>query len=573
MPFPSYIHCGYNDHQSDDCVYYPICEICGSYDHDTHGHNRITFLKRGIKPRNTQHITKNCETCGSNVHTTSDHHDIEWFRKREALQAKKVESFKASKTESSSSLRLKTPTKSIYQILPAQIWDVPGPEGMYVKNFTHWSKGYGYGIVFKKGVKDGWLAGCRKVIGLDGCFLKHTCKGELLTAMGRDANNQMYPIAWAVVRVENSENWMWFLSLLQDDLSLNDGTGITIISDSHKGLLDAVHEFLPQAEHRKCTRHIFANFKKKFSGVQLQSLFWYAATSTLVPQFEAHMETIKVINPLAYNYLVERNPNTWSRAFFEMDRRCAAFENGISESFNKAILVPRGKPIITMLEEIRLYIMQRLFEMNKLASSLEDSITPSIRKRLELLKDKQRYWDVVPSGFQVLEVRKGDDSFGVNLQNKVCSCRMWELSGVPCVHAVAAYMHLNIDIDQGVSNWYSQEAWFSAYQFSINPVIGSKYWKRTNNEPPLPPICRRLPGRPKKQRIKCPTETTNTTHTTQISRGDEQDEEIFREFMEEEARKEEEYARRCREEEEWEAQMDWIHPMHWTEDGNEGNRE
>ncbi|GKD14648.1 hypothetical protein Tco_1199055 [Tanacetum coccineum] len=51
------------------------------------------------------------------------------------------------------------------------------------------------------------------------------------------------------------------------------------------------------------------------------------------------------------------------------------------------------------------------------------------------------------------------------------------------------------------------------------------------------------------------------------------DEEIFREFMEEEARKEEEYARRCREEEEWEAQMDWTHPMHWTEDGNEGNRE
>ncbi|GJW77189.1 receptor-like serine/threonine-protein kinase ALE2 isoform X2 [Tanacetum coccineum] len=36
---------------------------------------------------------------------------------------------------------------------------------------------------------------------------------------------------------------------------------------------------------------------------------------------------------------------------------------------------------------------------------------------------------------------------------------------------------------------------------------------------------------------------------------------------------EEEYARRCREEEEWEAQMDWTRPMHWTEDGNEGNKE
>ncbi|GJR04401.1 hypothetical protein Tco_0527385 [Tanacetum coccineum] len=85
IPFPSCIHCGYNDHKSDDCVYYPICEICGSYDHDTHGHNRIISLRRGIKPRNPQHVTKNYETFGSNVHTTSDHNDIEWFRKREAL--------------------------------------------------------------------------------------------------------------------------------------------------------------------------------------------------------------------------------------------------------------------------------------------------------------------------------------------------------------------------------------------------------------------------------------------------------------------------------------------------------
>ncbi|GJV18032.1 hypothetical protein Tco_1363355 [Tanacetum coccineum] len=54
-----------------------------------------------------------------------------------------------------------------------------------------------------------------------------------------------------------------------------------------------------------------------------------------------------------------------SRAFFEMDRRCAAFENGISKSFNRAILIPRHKPIITMLEEIRLCIMQRLAAMNK----------------------------------------------------------------------------------------------------------------------------------------------------------------------------------------------------------------
>ncbi|GJT21399.1 hypothetical protein Tco_0891336 [Tanacetum coccineum] len=368
-----------------------------------------------------------------------------------------------------------------------------------------------------KGVKDGWLAGCRKVIGLDGCFLKHTCRGELLTAMGRDANNQMYPIAWAVVRVENADNWGWFLHLLHDDLSLNDGNGITIISDSHKGLIDAVNDWLPEAEHRKCTRHIYANFKKKYSGLQYQRLFWAAASCTLEQQFVQIMDQIKQLHEGAYDYLIQRNPNSWSRAFFEMDRRCAAFENGISESFNRAILIPRHKPIITMLEEIRLYIMQRLAAMNKVAFSLEDRITPSIRKRLEILKEKQREWTVFPSGFQELEIRKGDHSYGVNLQHKVCQCRMWELSGVPCVHAVAAYLHVGNDLDLGVSHWYSQESWFNAYQFSIKPVFGSNMWKRTSDVPPLPPLVRTMPGRPQKARIKAPGETCSS-HTSRVGR-------------------------------------------------------
>ena len=72
-------------------------------------------------------------------------------------------------------------------------------------------------------VKIGWIVGCRRVIGLDGSFLKGQCKGELLTAIGRDPNNQVYPIAWAVVEVENKVNWRWFLSLVRQDLGLEGG--------------------------------------------------------------------------------------------------------------------------------------------------------------------------------------------------------------------------------------------------------------------------------------------------------------------------------------------------------------
>ena len=102
------------------------------------------------------------------------------------------------------------------------------------------------------------------------------------------------------------------------------------------------------------------------------------------------MDQIKLLDEAAHKWLVERNPNSWSRAFFEMDRCTAAFENGISESFNARILNARGKPIITMFEDIRIYVMQRVYYMNKKAMDLEDSITPTVRRQLNILTNKQR---------------------------------------------------------------------------------------------------------------------------------------------------------------------------------------
>ena len=53
-----------------------------------------------------------------------------------------------------------------------------------------------------------WKESCRPLIGIDGCFLKNKVKGQLLVALGRDANNRIYPIAWGVVKVENTDNWV-----------------------------------------------------------------------------------------------------------------------------------------------------------------------------------------------------------------------------------------------------------------------------------------------------------------------------------------------------------------------------
>ncbi|CAI9303295.1 unnamed protein product [Lactuca saligna] len=295
-----------------------------------------------------------------------------------------------------------------------------------------------------KSIKDGWIEGCRRVIGVDGCFLKGVCRGELLTAVGRDANNQMYPLAWVVVPVENKETWMWFIDLLLEDIEMGDGRGLTIISDQHKGLMEAVKERAPSCEHRNCARHIYANFKKKgFTGVEFRRLFWRATKATTNSNFRSHMREIRTMSTEAYEHLIERDPNTWCRAFFEPQASCDAVENGISESFNATIVEARKKPIITMLEEIRLYVMERMYNQKIKGHKWDMEICPSIRKRIEKMKEEQRYWDVIPSGEEEYEVKLAHEVYAVHLESKTCGCRAWKLSGIPCVHDIVAILCMN----------------------------------------------------------------------------------------------------------------------------------
>ncbi|KAL2930758.1 Halomucin [Bienertia sinuspersici] len=73
------------------------------------------------------------------------------------------------------------------------------------------------------GVAKGWIEGCRKVLCVDACFLKTFLGGQLLAAIGRDGNDQMYPVAWAVVEGENNQSWEWFINEVKQSLQLNDG--------------------------------------------------------------------------------------------------------------------------------------------------------------------------------------------------------------------------------------------------------------------------------------------------------------------------------------------------------------
>lgn len=137
-------------------------------------------------------------------------------------------------------------------------------------------------------------------------------------------------------------------------------------------------------DHRQCARHVYANFKKSYNGLDYKRMFWGASLSTTEASFLAAMDELKEMNVNAYEHLMQRNPQSWCRAFYPGGRACEAVENGISESFNSVILEARTKPLLTMLEEIRMYVMERFYRMSKKHLTWKDDVCPNILKKLEL---------------------------------------------------------------------------------------------------------------------------------------------------------------------------------------------
>jgi hypothetical protein len=76
--------------------------------------------------------------------------------------------------------------------------------------------------------------GCRPIIGLDGCHLKGVYGGQLLSAVGRDGNDNLFPIAMAVVEAETKDSWTWFLMELTEGIKAQEKMKSSWISDRHK---------------------------------------------------------------------------------------------------------------------------------------------------------------------------------------------------------------------------------------------------------------------------------------------------------------------------------------------------
>ncbi|KAL0001478.1 hypothetical protein SO802_015259, partial [Lithocarpus litseifolius] len=193
----------------------------------------------------------------------------------------------------------------------------------------------------------------RPFIGVDGCHLKGEYPGQILIAVGKDGNNGIYPIAFAVVETETKDSWTWFMKRLLDDIGSLRDEGWTFMSDQQKGLTQMFDELMPGVDHQFCVRHLYNSFSRDYKG---------------------------------------KEPRFWTRAAFRRYPRCDAQTNNGCENFNSLILEYRDEPIITMLEEIRLHQMAYYIKKKEKMARYHGPICPRIQNKLETGKINSTDW-------------------------------------------------------------------------------------------------------------------------------------------------------------------------------------
>ena len=102
------------------------------------------------------------------------------------------------------------------------------------------------------------------------------------------------------------------------------------------------------------------------------------------------------------------------------------------------ILEARDKPILAMLEWIRVRPMTKQYKKMKGIAKYTGNVCPNIQDKLEKLKHESIPFSATLACNFMYEVDNGHERHVVDLAKKACSCRIWDLTGLPCKHGISA---------------------------------------------------------------------------------------------------------------------------------------
>jgi hypothetical protein len=200
--------------------------------------------------------------------------------------------------------------------------------------------------------------------------------------------------------------------------------------------------------------------------------------------------------------------------------------NNMCEVLNGKIVGGRDKPIITALEYVREYLMRRIVTVLKVIDRSQGPLTPTATKMFDLIiKEANRYTVSWNGGDQYQVTGPHGDQCVVDMGKRLCACRRWELTGMPCKHGVAAFWNMTINGQQvgALHTWvhpiYTMERWKEVYSYKVNPINGKAMWSKSEVPTTIvPPNHHKQVGRPKKARKRSAVEMEDMTKGGRLSK-------------------------------------------------------
>ena len=161
-----------------------------------------------------------------------------------------------------------------------------------------------------------------------------------------------------------------------------------------------------------------------------------------------------------------------------------------------------------MIEKIRKKLMRRFQLKMEGMSKLTRKICPKIQAKFDNEGLKSSDCVSIYAGNGLFEVECRDQRFVVNLSKTTC-CSKWDLTGIPCWHAISAILFDGSAPEDYVHPYYTIETYTKAYEPIIYPVTSMEQWRRTSIDPLEPPKDEIQRGRPKRKRKRHPSKPKN----------------------------------------------------------------
>ncbi|XP_038902409.1 uncharacterized protein LOC120089049 [Benincasa hispida] len=298
----------------------------------------------------------------------------------------------------------------------------------------------------------------------------------MLVGVSMDGNNQVYPLAYAIMDNEIDRAWKWFMSNLK--CAIGEPSNLVFVSDRAVSIGNAIRVVFPTTFHGLCTYHLKNNILSNFKNNTIVGMFKDAARAFRMSEFQAHWDQLRTLrNGAVSRYLEDIGLEKWVRVY-QTERRYDNMTSNSAECFNSLTKEYRQLPIMCLLEHVRGLIQSWFYEWRNYWTSRTTSHSDYCENRLATECDKGRRYRVEPIDCYRIHVRDNRLDGIVNLHMKECICKKFDSLGISCSHTIVAAREENIPIHGLCSPFYSVDFLMAAYAEPVNPLGYISEWKR-----------------------------------------------------------------------------------------------